>query len=327
MSNLPADTKPKAPAGLHERLAAEEPPRTLLADTAEMRPIAVARPPARPLLLAIVLLGPVCVCLLLVGLAGVAGYRDGLATNDVKITQTLATGIAEQYGTGVAEMNAGSYEMAAIRFQWIVETLQPAPEYMLNSREMFALASTMGAVTPLAPATVTPDSTETLSPTETAAPTTAAGTSPTPSGPDPEDMYQRAQNAMAISDYEEAIEWLEALQAFAPDYRPQETQAMLMDALTLLGGMYLRGSNPDGEDQLARGVLLIYRADEIGTVEPSSWLYEADFAERYLNARNYVNGGNYAAALPILQTLCDENCEWAYRGVSVRNLLERAQSG
>jgi hypothetical protein len=78
---------------------------------------------------------------------------------------------------------------------------------------------------------------------------------------------------------------------------------------------------------LARGVFLIYRADELGTVEPASWLYEADFGERYLNARNYVNGGNYAAALPILQTLYDENPNWSYRGVSVSDLYERAQAG
>jgi hypothetical protein len=56
----PIDTKPKAPSGLHERLTAEEPPRTSSADTAEFVPLR-PRPRARPLLLMIVLLGPLCV--------------------------------------------------------------------------------------------------------------------------------------------------------------------------------------------------------------------------------------------------------------------------
>jgi len=85
--------------------------------------------------------------------------------------------------------------------------------------------------------------------------------------------------------------------------------------------------NQDGEDRLQRGINLIYRADSLGTVEPASLLYEADFAQRYLNARSYVSGGNFAAALPVLERMCEENCEWGYQGTSVRTLLLQAQSG
>jgi len=47
----------------------------------------------------------------------------------------------------------------------------------------------------------------------------------------------------------------------------------------------------------------------------------------YINARNYVTGEDYARALPVLEELCRINCEWSYHGVSVRDLLNRAQAG
>ena len=59
-------------------------------------------------------------------------------------------------------------------------------------------------------------------------------------------------------------------------------------------------------------------------------LGEAIFAEDYINARNYVNGGYYAQALPILEDLCNRNCGWGYPSldpVTVRDLLQQAQAG
>ncbi|MBN1201019.1 MAG: hypothetical protein JXJ20_04105 [Anaerolineae bacterium] len=310
------------PDALVARLAAEEPPVHILDDTAEMV-AAVSRSAARPLLLGVIMLGTLCICLMLVALAGFAGYRDGLATNDYRVTQTLATGIAEQYATGVADFQSGNFELAIARLEWIVKTIQPAPDYLRDSPALLAMASTMNAYTPTPTATGTP--TPTAIPEPTLIP--ADVETPEPTGADPAYLYEQAETAMRQSDYEAAIEWLESLRGLDTGYRAAEATAMYMEALTRLGRMYLRGQNTDGEDQLARGVLLIYRADEIGMVEPASLLYEADFAERYLNARNYISGGNYAAAVPVLDVLCNENCDWAYRGVSVRDLLEQAQAG
>jgi tetratricopeptide (TPR) repeat protein len=325
------DTQPRPAAGedasIDTRLAAEEPPVDPQDDTAPRPP---ALPPAaRPtLLLAVVVLSALCLCVMLVGVAGFAGYRDGLATNDARITQTLATGIAEQYALGVEDLQNQRFELAIARFGWI-GTLQPAPDYLRDSPQLLALASTMNAYTSTPTVTPTPTipPTQPVTPTPTVSPTAPVEASSTPSGSDPARLYDEAYNAMIVNDYETAIEWLDSLIALDPTHRPQEVRAMLLEALTLQGRAYLRGQNEDGEDMLARGVLLIYRADDIGQVEPPSLLYEADFAERYLNARNYVNGGNYQAAIPILQRLCEENCAWAYRGISVESLLARAQSG
>jgi tetratricopeptide (TPR) repeat protein len=310
---------------MSERLAAEEPPLDSLMDTAE---IGVRRPAARPLLLIVVMASTLCLCMMLVSLAGFAGYRDGLATNDAKVTQTLATGIAEQYATGVADLQQGHAEMAVARFAWIVETIQAPTQYALDSPGQLALARTIEAYSP----TPSPAPTRTLAPTftPTSPPTLTPSVEPTATLPpmqDPAYLYDQAALAMQVTHYEEAISWLDALRALAPDYRAAEGRAMLIEALTKQGRIYLRGQNTDGEDMLARGVLLIYRADELGPVEPPDLLGEANFVEMYINARNYVTGGDYARALPVLEELCRINCGWSYHGASVQDLLDSAQAG
>ena len=320
------DTRPKVPVVWP---MAAEPPIDPLADTAELR---VPRAPARLLLTGVVMVSTVCMCLLMVSFAGFAGYRDGLATNDVKITQTLATGVAQQYATGVSDLQQGYAELAEARFAWIVETVQAPTQYALDSRVQLALARTIVAYTDTP--TLAPTATPTLSPTPTETP------SPVPTVPatatidpleDPDYLYSQADTAMQIARYEDAIEWLDALLALdSATLDPQlkaEATTLLMQAMTRQGTIYLRGQNTDGADMLARGVLLIYRAKDLGTIEPDTVLGEAIFAEMYINARNYVNGGYYDTAIPILEELCAINCGWEYHTLSVRSLLERAQAG
>lgn len=330
-------TRPKAPPGLREAILAQqaagqqappstfafpEPPLDPAHDTAEVA--AVAYRPVPRLLLAVVMLGMICLCATLVGMAGFAGYRDGLATNDVKLTQTMATEIGAQYQAGMDDIEAGHYGLAMERLAWIIETVQPGPEYMRDSREQWARAATLNAITPAPLATATPAVTPTREPLPLATEETAATTeTPAPANQqDPAYMYEQAEQAARGGDFETTIAWAESLRSVAPDYRPAEVTAMLMDALVKQGTIYLRGANADGEDKLLRGILLIYRADDLGPV--GSLMYEADFAERYLNARSYLDGGNTAAAAPILERLCVENCDWSYRGVSVRDLVEQA---
>ncbi len=325
------DTRPRAPVAEveasppPEALTLSEPPVDPLADTA---PIIVAGLPARRLLLALALGAPLCLCLLLVGFASVAGYRDGLATNDARFTQEVATNIAEQYAIGVSDLTQGYAELAADRFAWIVETVGAPTALALDSADLLATARAIASYTPTPSPTVTytpsPTPTPTLSPT--AQETPVVGDTPSLLE-DPAHLYEQAATAMSLVRYEAAIEWLDALRALAPDYRPAEVEAMLIEALTQQGRIYLRGQNPDGADMLARGVLLIYRANSIRPVEPSTLLGEAIFVEMYINARNYVNGGYYSNALPILEELCTMNCGWGYAGVTVRDLRDRALAG
>lgn len=332
---LPLDSVPAAVAP-PSYPTQESQAASLLADVSDWASGRVAEHPdeqlgparGRVFLLLTVMVGTVCLCVAMIGLAGFAGYRDGLATNDARVTQTLATGIAQQYATGSADLKAGFAELAAARFEWIVETIQAPTEYALDSPVQLAVARTIAAYTDTPLPTLTP--TPPPQPTATASPTptvTAPATATLDPLQDPAYYYNQAATAMSLVRYEEAIEWLDALIALDPTYRTAEVNAMLLEALTQQGRLYLLGMNEDGEDKLARGVLLIYRADDIGAVEPEWLLGQAIFVERFVNARNYVAGGNYAAAIPVLEGLCAENCEWSYRGVSVSDLLERARTG
>lgn len=344
------DTRPKAPVVVPEMSLHDQPPplapayppvdaqtASLLADpnewaTGRIRGIDDTGPArGRALLMVVVMAGTVCLCMAMIGLASFAGYRDGLATNDARVTQTLATGIAEQYATGSANLQAGYAELAAARFGWIVETIQAPTQYALDSPVQLAVARTIAAYTDTPMPTMTP--TASPSPTATLTPEpspTSPVTATTDPLQDPAYFYEQAATAMRVSRYEEAIEWLDALIALNPTFQPADPNAesvndMLLRALTQQGRIYLLGANEDGQDRLSRGVYLIYRADEIGTVEPDWLLGQAIFVERYINARNYVNGGNYAGALPVLEGLCAENCDWSYGGVSVRDLLCTAE--
>ncbi len=281
----------------------------------------IPAPSARLLIVGVVMASTLCLCLALVSMAGFAGYRDGLATNDARLTQTLATGIAQQYATGVSDLQAGYAELAEARFAWIVETLRAPTQYALDSPIQLAVARTVAAYTD----TPIPSATLTLTPTLTPPPTQPATPTPNPLQ-DPAYFYNQAETALRLANYEDAIEWLDALTALDPAYRAEDVRALLIKALTQQGKIYLRGQNQDGEDKLARGVYLVYRASDLGEIE-DTLLGEAIFVEKYVNARNYVNGGYYTAALPILEELCGINCEWSYHGVSVRNLLEKAQAG
>lgn len=426
----PADTRPKAPAGLREALAAHEPPVNELADTTPRAPVEL-RPPARPLLLAVVMVGMACLCLMMIGVTSMAAYRDGLATNDVRNTSTQATELAMQYATGVAELQAGTPGLAAIRFQEMLKTVPADSVYAINSRTQLAVAQQTLQALPMAtaaaqqyatgvaalqagdpaaaavhfdyivntlqaPTAYALDSADLLSTAQAAPVATLAaeqyatgvaaleagnaagaaahfdyivntlqappafardsadllstaqaiasytppppsvtatleaapveGLTPTPAapaaGPNPEELYQRAKSLMMLGRYEDAITWIQALEALAPNYAP-DVDAMYLEAVTTLAAQYLRGQNADGEDMLVRGVLLAYEASDLGD---SSLLYEADFVERYRIARDYMNGQQYGPALELLRRLCEENCDWSYHGLSVRTMLEQAEA-
>ncbi|MBN1565023.1 MAG: hypothetical protein JXA10_14345, partial [Anaerolineae bacterium] len=167
----PDDTQPRAPVGLRERLAAAEPPLDPMADTAETYTLSPGS--GRWLLAFSVLAGTLCLCALMVGSASYLGYRDGLATNNAKVTQTLATGIAEQYATGIVDLAQGRAELAVIRLEWIVETLQAPTEYAQDSAARLNIARTRAAYTATPAATATPTASPTLpAPTNTPVPPT-----------------------------------------------------------------------------------------------------------------------------------------------------------
>lgn len=255
-----------------------------------------------------------CMCAAIILLSGFAGVRDEVQAVSTEDSQTLVADVATQYTRGIEDFNAERYELAEVRFSAVEEALpgyQDNADWLARTEQQLTAIPTPTEIPPIVEATPIP-TVETVQSDETPV---------DPNEPTPENLYNNAVSAYSSGQYEEAIRWFEALILLEPNYLDARTQ--MIDALTTLGVRYLRGSNADGEDRLARGVQLVKRADDIGTVE-AELLYEADFVERYLAARAYLDGGAIPDALSVLNQLCIENCDWAYRGTSVRTLLQEA---
>ncbi|NDJ78677.1 MAG: tetratricopeptide repeat protein [Chloroflexi bacterium] len=140
---------------------------------------------------------------------------------------------------------------------------------------------------------------------------------------DPAQLFDEAGTAMLLAEYEDAISRLDVLKRIAPDYRADEVEATLREALVQQARIYLRDQNDDGADRLRRGIELAQRAAELGD---DSLLYEVNFIERYLTVRTMLAEEEVnIASLTIVEGLCIENCAWSYRGVSVSDLYTEVQ--
>lgn len=264
-----------------------------------------------------------CFCVSIIALGGVAGLRDELNAISTEAASTQVAEVATQYALGEQDLAAQRYEMAAIRFGFVMTEM---PEYadagqqLQNVEQLLAVSPT-----PMATPTVAISPTAAASSNSDDSADTINADSPTPTTDafSAANLYGLAETAMNFGDYEDAIEWLEALVVVDPTYRRAEVQQMRLDAYIAQGRLYLRSQNDDGEERLAQGVQLINRASELGEV-PGEVLYEADFVARYLAARAYVEGGAYAQAIEVLTVLCQEDCNWTYNGQSVQQLLWQA---
>jgi len=324
------DTQPKPPAGLRDALDETGPhqPTNPIAPTGQFPAQQVPlEPPAESpsivsyIMLLVVLGMASCLCLMIIGLSGVAGIRDELSELETQSAATQFSGAATQYQLAQNDISGNNYELAIERLSFV---LTQVPDYQ-DAVSQLADAEIIAAYTPTP--TVTPTTipaTATLEPTAEQA-TTDGSPAPTqdPNQLNAEELFNQAQSAMVAAEYEDSIEWLDVLILVDPSYRRDEVRQMLLDAHIAQGRIYLRGQNADGEDRLAQGVQLIFRANELGDV-PGDVLYEADFIARYLAARAYVDGGAFAQAREVLVRLCEEDCDWTYRGVSVRDLLAQA---
>ncbi len=321
------DTQPKAPTGVHKAIHAQ--------------PLQQQQQPPPPpptdspgLLNACMMLGvmgaAMSLCLVITGLFGVAGAQDEYQALGTQAEADEAAEVSTQYARAMDDLAAGNADLARERLTYI-ETLRPG--YQDAAAQLAAAEATL-AVTPTPSTTPTPETDTPTPAAEDAPPQDDAPPPPsnTPVPDDdgvpntPEELFAQAQTAMNVGLYEDAIAWFDALVLLDPSYRRVEVREQRLDAYVSQGMLYLRGQNDDGEDRLAQGVQLINRASELGNVSPEI-IYEADFVARYLAARAYVEGEAFGQARQVLTRLCEENCDWSYRGVSVRDLLAQAGGG
>jgi len=267
-------------------------PEPVYGDLVEVEP-----PPrgcANRLLISFVLASFLFLCVAMIGLAGLAGYRDGV--NDAA-TYAMNTKIAD-IGTQEAhigqDQQAGRWESVLARCQYVA-TLRPGDQAMANcmSQAEQALSATPSpSITPTATATLNPPTdTPTVNPigesdgtpTVTANPTEALLL----------DLWTRAQEAFRQNQYETARSYLEALQEADKTYDAHDVVDMLCNTYQALGNMY---QNPA---QLSQMIVTINKALDLNCpLRPSQgdWRFTIQVSELYLSAKGYLEAGNYSLA-------------------------------
>lgn len=291
-----------------------------------------------PCLLSVVVIGiTTCMCIAVIVMAAVAGYRDELDVIQTEEAADVRATSVVQYELALNDIEAGRWELASERLQFINERIANF-EDTANLLQQAAIQLSQTPTPVMTNTPVPPSATPTLTMTPT------PEISPTPTMSLIAQAFQDGENFYTTQRWEEAIEMLEIVKDLDPTYRPQDVDRMLFDAYNRQASLYFVGQNPVDErspftgyagNQLTRGLTLYNKANEIFATNGAVGQYDdmdhytAWFVGNFLNAQRYVDGGNYAAALPILEELCSPrgNCNWSYRGLSVQNLLDIARSG
>lgn len=148
-----------------------------------------------------------CLAIFLIAAAsGLLGYMSGKNSGSGVETAEARAYLEEQYQLGVDDMEAGRYDLARQRFEYIIltdDTIQAAIDRYV---EVIEIISATGAPPPL-PATKTP--TPTLDPRPI------------------EDLYANAQALLAAGEWDQALETLAALRQADPTYRIIEVDGLI----------------------------------------------------------------------------------------------------
>jgi len=251
------------------------------------QPSTTAGPPTRPVqrpagpdapegrgssttLLVVILVIGLCLSCSIIGLAGLAGYNDGVQALERYARSTRQADINTQYNLALTDVAAGNRELAAMRLQHVVLTLgAPAGSPAALLTEVLAVTAT-----PTASPTPTPSPTLQDSPTPSPSPTGGIALSA-------EALFAEAQAALTVRDYATVINRLDILRGLDPAFRQEDVNTMLFEALTTLSRQYLTGQDTN---RLAEGILLAEQARAIAPIGDLG--YEAYVAGRYLDGLN-----------------------------------------
>ena len=206
------------------------------------------------LLLAIVLAGAV-----------VGGYQAGVAQREASWEATRAYEVEHQYALGLADLQSGHYELAAARFEYVLDL---DPNYR-DAGQQLALAQAGLAATP------TPRPTQAVAAAASATPTVA----PTESG-EAAALFAEAEAAFAESDWDGVIAALASLDSVDRDYEAVRADGMLFLALRNRGVTRIQG------DAMEAGIFDLDTAEQFGPLDNEARNLRY-WAETYLAGRSY----------------------------------------
>lgn len=198
-------------------------------------------------------------------LAGGAGYMSGVEQREQARKSALQAQAEEQFRRGVEDLEAGRYELARQRFEYVIQ-LDPsypgAPERLAEA----LLRLNQPTASPTVEATATPN----LAPVE--------------------ELFEQAQAALREGNWTAAVQTLLTLRAKDPDYRAVDVDGMMYLALRNRGVQRIAE-----EGMLAEGMYDLAQAQTFGPLDrdASNW---RDWAALYLEANSYM-GVNWGRAV------------------------------
>ncbi len=236
-----------------------------------------------------------------VGLAGLAGWRDGHEIAQTRQAATLVAYVGVQATQARQDCDQGNYELCYTRCEYIA-TQQPSFPGMAACMAAARIGLSATPAPTVSPTVMPTASLTTASPAASAPATQAApppGTAAVTGSGDysPADLFARAQDAIRTSDYESAMKWLEALRGIDAEFHRKEVEDMLVKTYLTLAQQY------KNQDRLSEMIIVVRKAQKIQSVDDTGWSFEATVADYYLSAKGYLDAQNYALADQVFNRL------------------------
>lgn len=246
--------------------------------------------------------------LVIVGLSATAGWTSGQRLASTNATATSVTDLQHQVDLVSADIAAENFERADIRLRYLATQapgLPSLPQLMQTGTALYLTRQPTATATP----TETPTETAT-SPGPTAEPTVEA----TPTLSDPYDLggrLQRAQSAVSLAQWNDAIDDLDVILSIDPNYETATVRGLMSRALNAQAlALYRTG-------ELGEAIFLTDRAEEFGDIGELS--FERYVAQLYLTAKSRVGTSDYIGAINALNEV--RNIAPNYQNGEIQQLL------
>jgi len=199
-----------------------------------------------------------------VAIGGVFGYWQGIAVRQAFESTQVAMAVGDQFALGAQDIEAGRFEVARQRFQYIVE-LDPDYPGVIEKLTEVELIINATATPTLVPPTPTP---------------TIRVVTPTPDLRGEAELFAQAEDYIRNEQWSEAIETLENLRKKNPEY-----QAIDIDGMFYLS-LRQRGIRKIGRGDLEGGIYDLSLAERFGILdaEADSWRTWAQY---------YIRGASF----------------------------------
>jgi hypothetical protein len=239
--------------------------------------------------------------LIIVALAGLAGWTSGQRQAAVYATATQNAAIQEQWSRISGDIEQGNTVLLEARIRFLATLTPGVPGVAELYVTATALANgqnptpTLDLFEPTPPPDI--DSTAIVTPAETAEAPAAA--SPLPGGirVDLPALLSEAQSQIATSQWADAIDTLDVIIAVDPNFQTALVRSLMIQALSSRAMQLYNSGQP------AAGNITVTRIEEFGTI-PGDLSYERYAAQLYLNARAQM-GVNFPAAIQSLRAVMD----------------------